>query len=81
MSKVIECKGCIDCPFRYDDYNSESMGNDTLLICTLCEHLNLPNYFIDSYDSWVADEQGYKVETPDWCPLRAYKEVTIKLVE
>ena len=73
MSKVIECKGCIDCPFRYDDYNGDANGYDTMVMCVIKRHC------IVVYDSW--DRKNIVVETPDWCPLKEHKEVTIKLIE
>ena len=79
MSKVIECKGCIDCPFRYDDYNSESLGKDTIVVCNLAHHLELPLYLIKSYDSWEIDNVAFSIEIPCWCPLKNYGDVTVKI--
>ena len=80
MSKVIECKGCLDCPFRYDDYHPDSMGKDTIVCCTLAEHLKLPLYLIASYDTWEIEDEGtFSIDTPMWCPLKNEGEVTIKI--
>ena len=79
MSKVIECKGCLDCPFRYDDYNPDSMGKDTVVVCNLAHHLELPLYLVVSYDSWQEDDVEFKIDTPMWCPLKNYGDTTVKL--
>ena len=79
MSKVIECKGCLDCPFRYDDYNGDSVGYDTLTLCVLARRLDLPLYLIKSYDSWEVDNIDFTIETPCWCPLKNYGDITVKI--
>lgn len=79
MSKLIECKGCLDCPFRYDDYHPDSMGKDTLVVCNIAHHLELPLYLVASYYSWEADSVGFGINTPVWCPLKNEGEITVKL--
>ena len=79
MSKVIECKGCIDCPFRYDDYHPDSLGKDTVVVCNLAHHLELPLYLVVSYDSWEMDNIHFSIHTPMWCPLKNEGDVTVKI--
>ena len=79
MSKVIECKGYLDCPFRYDDYDPDSMGKDTLVVCNLAHHLELPLYLVVLYDSWQEDDVEFKIDTPCWCPLKNYGDIAVKL--
>ena len=80
MSKVIECKGCLDCPFRYDDYNPDSVvGKDTLMVCNLAHYLKLPLYLVTAYDSWEIDNVKFKIDTPWWCPLKNYGDITVKI--
>lgn len=81
MSKVIECKGCIDCPFKYRDYDGYSLGHDTIIVCNLAEYLGLPLYLITSYDSWQEDTIDFTIQTPIWCPLKNTEEMIIKLKE
>ena len=66
--KNIEVKKCTECPFRYDDFDDFSMGDDTVMVCSLANHLRLPNIFIGSYSSW--DEEKSCSELPEWCPLK-----------
>lgn len=76
MEKFIN--GCIDCPFRYSDYNEFSIGSDTLEICVLTQFMNTRDSFIDDYDSVAGD--SFKGKTPAWCPLKEFP-VTIKYTE
>lgn len=76
MEKFIN--GCIDCPFRYSDYNEFSIGSDTLEICVLTQFMNTRDSFIDDYDSVAGD--SFKGKTPAWCPLKE-SPVTIKYTE
>ena len=77
---TIECKGCIDCPFRYDDYNGDSVGYDTLTLCVLARRLDLPLYLIKSYDTWEVENEGtFSIDTPMWCPLKNYGDIAVKL--
>ena len=78
MNKVIECKGCLDCPFRYDDYSPDSLGKDTVVVCNLAHFLKLPLYLVKSYDSWSEDDVNFTIETPIWCPLKR-EDITVKL--
>jgi len=50
--KNIEIKSCNSCPFCYRDYNNFSLGQDTMLICTLAEYNKLNEYIIGSYNSY-----------------------------
>ncbi len=79
MNKVIECKGCVNCPFKYRDYDSNSIGNDTIIVCNLAEFLKLPLYLITSYDSWQEDNIDFTIDTPIWCPLKNYGDITVKI--
>lgn len=47
----IDITSCIDCPFRYDDYNDYAIGNDTIVICNLSRYLQMDISIIDSYNS------------------------------
>jgi len=60
--------GCIDCPFRFHEYDDYALGHDTIESCNLAVDLNLDEYFIDSYDTKNQDELTLK--TPKWCPLK-----------
>ena len=67
----INIKGCVDCPFRYTDWNEYSIGDDILEKCILGQNLRLTDYFIDSYDS--KKEEELKLKTPKWCPIKGKK--------
>lgn len=63
---------CSDCPFRYSDWNPDSMGADTVEFCTLAMHRGLTG-IISVYDSY--SEEGTEndippMEIPDWCELK-----------
>lgn len=62
-------KGCFECPFRYSDYDDFAIGDDTIEVCTLAQHLRLKQYFIDSYDT-KANQSYKKLKTPIWCPVK-----------
>jgi hypothetical protein len=63
--KKREIKSCIDCPFCYHDYDDFSMGDNTILICTLAEFERLNEYIIDSYDSGVFCDYCNNLEEKD----------------
>lgn len=76
MKKTIT--GCHDCPFRYSDFDDFAVGNDTLEICTLAQHEQLPNYFIDCYDTKDDGEPKETYPAPEWCPLQK-ESLTLEL--
>ena len=45
----------------------------------LAEFLKLPLYLITSYDSWQEDNIDFTIDTPIWCPLKNYGDITVKI--
>ena len=72
-SRIIH--GCFDCPFKYSDYDSFAIGDDTLIICALAQEMKLDDHYIDSYDCKsnsynIKRNQQKKLKTPEWCPIK-----------
>jgi hypothetical protein len=70
----IKTSGCINCPFRYTNYDDYAIGNDILEECLLRMYLNhkeglYVDYFILSYDSKTG-KIPKKILTPAWCPIK-----------
>lgn len=60
--------GCHNCPFKYSDYNPDSIGCDTVDICVLAEFLDFDEVFIAAYN--ITEGSSSDEEPPIWCPLR-----------
>ena len=84
---TINVTNCGDCIFRESDFDSDSLGKDTVDSCILIRQImyNNPkywNYHIASYNSFTDEgEQYYPKElqtTLPNCPLKG-QEITVKL--
>ena len=62
----LNVKSCLDCPFRYSDYDDWAIGDDIEDNCTLAQYLNFNEYTITSRN---LGDKFKMVGRPEWCPL------------